>query len=208
MESKKPSKRGGARAGAGRKKSIFKRHDPRHRARRELASKHPIHVVLRTRPELPRLRCGSAYRATRRVLRRYLGRLDFRIVHVSIQHNHFHFLVEALNRRALSSRMQSLAINLANAINKDLGRAGKVFAHRYHDTQITTARQARSALAYVLNNWRHHREDLASPRAMAAYLDPYASGLSFPGWCGEDFTGTPRFVWCRRTTSPCPFLRR
>ena len=88
-------RRGGAREGAGRPKSVGKRHDPPHRARRELASKHPVHVVLRTCSYVPRLRQGRVYRATRRVLVRYLGRDDFRIVHVSIQHNHFHFIVEA-----------------------------------------------------------------------------------------------------------------
>ena len=48
--------------------------------------------------------------------------------------------------------------------------------------QITTARYARHALAYVLNNWRRHREDFANGREIAAHLDPYSSGVSFDGW--------------------------
>jgi len=51
-----------------------------------------------------------------------------------------------------------------------------------HATQIRTARHARHALAYVLNNWRRHREDVKNPRAREAMLDPYASGLAFEGW--------------------------
>jgi len=137
--------------------------------------------VLRTQDCVPRLREGRVFQATHQVLGRYVGLDEFRIVHASIQGNHFHLLVEALDRQALSAGMQSLTINLARGINGALGSYGKVFAHRFHETTITTARQARNALAYVLNNWRKHREDLASPRAMAAKLDP--CGVVARGGC-------------------------
>ena len=113
------------------------------------------------------------------MLVRYLARTDFRIVHISIQRNHLHLLVEASDRRALARGMQSFAINAARAIQR---APGNVFAYRYHATQIKTPSQARNALAYVLNNWRRHREDVRSARTLAATLDPYASGLSFAGW--------------------------
>jgi REP element-mobilizing transposase RayT len=134
-----------------------------------------VHVVLRTTAWTQRLRCGAVYRALRRVLARYLGRTDFRVVHVSIQRNHLHLLVEAADRRALTRGMQSFAINAARAIQRG---PGKVFAYRYHATQIKTAQYARNALAYVLNNWRRHREDAQT----VAKLDPYASGIAFGGW--------------------------
>jgi REP element-mobilizing transposase RayT len=178
---------GGKREGAGRKKSPLRRHDPPHRARPELSHRHPVHVVLRTAEGVRRLRQGVMYRALRRVLRRYLGHHDFRVVHISIQHNHLHLLVEAADRQVLTRRLQSLAINAARAINGTSGRCGKVFAHRYHATQIRTARQARSTLAYVLNNWRRHREDRVLGRAFEAAVDPYSSGLSFTGWKGRRF---------------------
>jgi REP element-mobilizing transposase RayT len=185
---------GGKREGAGRKKSPFRRHDPPHRVRPELSRRHPVHVVLRTAEGVRRLRHGVLYRALRGVLARYLGQPDFRVVHVSIQHNHLHLLVEAADRRALTRRMQSFAINAARAINGTDGRCGKVFAYRYHATQIQTPRQARCALAYVLNNWRHHREDLHVGRAFEAKLDPYASGLSFSGWKDHRFRVPDRHV--------------
>jgi REP element-mobilizing transposase RayT len=103
------------------------------------------------------------YDLVRRALQGTLGRRDFRIVHVSIQHTHVHLLVEAENRKALTRGMQSFAIRLARLVHRaDKGRigCGKVFAYRYHATQIRTARHARHALAYVLNNWRRHRIDL------------------------------------------------
>lgn len=116
------------------------------------------------------------------MLGRYLGRSEFRIVHVSIQHNHLHLIVEARDARALTRGMQSFAISVARAINADSRRVGSVFAGRYHATQITSARQSRNALAYVLNNWRRHREDVVDARCLHAQLDPYSSAISFDGW--------------------------
>ena len=42
--------------------------------------------------------------------------------------------------------------------------AGKVFPDRYHAQIIRTPRQARHALAYVLNNWRKHGENKLADR--------------------------------------------
>ena len=130
-------------------------------------------------PYATELRTRERYHVIRRLLERYLGRADFRIVHLSIQRAHLHLLVEAADRTALTRGMQSFAINCARALQKALGATGKIFAHRYHATQITTARQARNALAYVLNNWRRHREDVVH---LNAPVDPYASGVTFTGW--------------------------
>ena len=54
-------------------------------------------------------------------------------------------------------------------INKTLERTGKVFQFRYHRVDITTPRQMRCALAYVLNNWRRHREDVMTSGAGIAH---------------------------------------
>ena len=48
----------------------------------------------------------------------------------------------------------------------------------YHATAVDSPTQARNALAYILNNWRHHRADTGA-RCKA---DPYSSG---PGFYGE-----------------------
>ena len=180
--------RGGVRRGAGRKKT-GRCHDSPHRTRPSLSPRHPVHVVLRVLPNVLRLRNREVYGALRRVLVRYLGRTEFRVVHLSIQGTHLHFLIEAANASALRQNMQSLAINAARAINRSLGREGKLFAHRYHATQIRTSHHARHALAYVLNNWRRHREDLYNQHTMKAQLDPYATGFAFTGW-----SGAPRFT--------------
>jgi putative transposase len=174
-------KHGGARPGAGRKKTV-KRGGP-HRARPVLAPGHSAHVVLRVRSDVPRLRQSCMYRAIRRVLARYVEGAEFRVAQISIQHNHLHLIVEATDARALTWGMRSFAINAARAINAaSRGRDGAVFVGRYHATQIRTARQARNALGYVMNNWRRHREDLVDRRCMSASLDPYSSAISFTGW--------------------------
>jgi putative transposase len=175
---------GGRRRGAGRKKVDPKA--PSHGARPSLSSKHPVHTTLRCMRGVPRLREASMYKAIRKVLLRYVGKRDFQIVHISIQKNHLHFIVEALNKRALTRNMQSLAINLARAINRAWGRGGgKVFAYRYGAKQIKTRRYARNAVAYVLNNWRRHREDFFDGAARKAKLDEYSSAVSFDGWTRE-----------------------
>jgi hypothetical protein len=56
-----------------------------------------------------------------------------------------------------------------------------VFPDRYHCEVITCPRQARNVLAYVLNNWRKHREDRRVV-ARAWRIDPFSSGACFGGW--------------------------
>jgi REP-associated tyrosine transposase len=180
---------GGKRTGAGRPRSGTRR-DPLHRTRPSVNRHKPHHIVLRVRRAVGRLRREPIFHAIRIAMRRSLARSDFRIVHISIQHNHIHLLVEAETRLALTLGMQSLAIAIAKAINRSLARSGKVFEFRYHATEITAPKQARNALAYVLNNWRRHREDLATSRTRAAHVDPYSSALSFGGWAGNP-TFTP-----------------
>src|SRR3954471_9576672 len=74
---------GGARKGAGRKKTGRCR-DAAHRARPEVKKRHVQHVVLRTRKDVPRLREGATYQAIARALRHTLGEHAFRVVHTSI----------------------------------------------------------------------------------------------------------------------------
>lgn len=176
---------GGPREGAGRKKSA-KRSDPLHRARPAVRNYEPQHTVLRTLPDVGRLRKGKIYRAIRTALSRQAGKLGFRVCHMSIQKNHLHFLVEAGGKVALRLGMQGLAISAAKAINKALKRKGKVFQYRYHATAITSPRQARHALSYVLNNWRRHNEDESTRAARFAAIDPYSTARSFTGWKEAD----------------------
>jgi REP element-mobilizing transposase RayT len=142
----------------------------------------PLHVVLRVRKDVGRLRRLEVYKGARFALKTIAARIAFRVVHMSIQHNHLHLLVEAGTSETLQRGMRGLTISLAKRINKSLGRTGKVFEFRYHATTLTSPRQTRNALAYVLNNWRRHREDERGLHERTMPLDPYASGIAFRGW--------------------------
>src|SRR5262249_26085553 len=128
------------------------------------------------------MRRREFYHLMRGVLACFLARVDFRIVHISIQATHLHMLVEAADARALSRGMQSFAIRTVQAIHRHDGGCGKIFRYRYHATQTRTKRYARHALAYVLNNWRRHREDFGYTVRPGSALDPYSSAISFTGW--------------------------
>jgi REP element-mobilizing transposase RayT len=198
------SDRGGARPGAGRPKK-GKRASERHKRRPVVKPSEPVHVTLRTVEGLPRLRTRKAYKAVREATISVLGRENCRIVHLSIQRNHVHLLVEADDRMALARGMQAFQISAAKHINAALGRRrGQVFADRYHPERITNRKQARHALAYVLNNWRRHREDRA-PFAQGWLIDPFSSAWAFEGW--KELEGSP-FLWkLRETYQPMPVWR-
>jgi REP element-mobilizing transposase RayT len=176
---------GGRRLGAGRLRHEDNLRDPKHAKRPTLSPDHPVHVIVRPGWWIDRLRNGRAYDAIRTVLFAMLGDADFRVCHISIQHKHIHLIVEAKDEAALSAGMQRFTSSVARAFNNIAGLRGRVFPHRYTAKQIRTARYARSAIAYVLNNWRRHNEHLKpSEQSFGARLDRYASGITFDGWAG------------------------
>jgi REP-associated tyrosine transposase len=172
------SGRGGWRPGAGRPRRQGRR-NVEHTRRPFVERRTPLHITLRCRSEVGRLRRRDGYRAVRDALGACLARIArFRVVHLSIQHNHIHMVVEASSREALARGMQAFSISCARQLNRRLGRRGPVFADRYHARALGTPREVRHALSYVLNNWRHHRGQGAQPRV----FDPYSSAPAFDGW--------------------------
>ena len=192
---------GGKRPGAGRPR-IRHRHDPSHAKRPEHKARHPSHITLRVVEAVGRLRRREMFRAIRGALQQMasepLPNASLRVVHLSIQGNHIHLVIEAGDKAVIAAGMQRLEILAAKAINKKLGRTGKVFAFRYHRVDITTPRQARNCLAYVLNNWRRHREDVSTPGAENALIDPYSTAWAFDGW--RDLDKVP--TWERLPSQP------
>jgi REP element-mobilizing transposase RayT len=149
---------GGRRRGAGRKPGP---NGPgvAHRTRPFLARRFPVHVTYRLVRGLPSARRPAIFRAMRRAFAAGRDRFGGRLCHFSVQGNHLHFVVEAADREALRRAMQGLAIRLARAINRVLGRTGKVFADRYHMRILRTPAEVRHALRYVVENrWKHRPE--------------------------------------------------
>ncbi len=181
----KPKRRGNHKGGRPPKGP---RSSERHETRPRLRSDQPVHVVLRCVPAVGRLRRRVIYQAIRWATIAMAKRHgECRIIHVSIQGNHLHLVVEARHRIALARGMQAFQISAAQRINRAFLRAGgerrtgQVFADRYHATILSSPRQVRHALAYVLNNWRRHGEDR---HGIARHwtMDPYSSGVYFDGW--------------------------
>jgi REP element-mobilizing transposase RayT len=179
--------RGGKRRGAGRPPKGARAGSP-HKARPYLNARYPVHVVLRTVGAVGNLRRRCVYQAIREATITTARREDFRIIQLSIQRTHIHLLVEADHRRALSSGMQGFQISAAKQLNAAINkgkpgprRRGPVFPDRYHAEIITSPRQARHALSYILNNWRKHHEDQVAPMSTWT-MDWFSSALTFPGW--------------------------
>ena len=180
---------GGKRRGAGRPQVKERKSEP-HRTRTPIKWNKPVHVSLRVVKDVGRLRRMDRYAAVRGSLVLMLARTDFRVIHVSIQSNHIHLLVEAASATALARSMQAFQISAARKLNAQLGRTGTVFPDRYHSTVITSRRGARNALAYVLNNWRRHREDLMMD-VEHWLVDKFSSAIQFDGWAEHDRWSVP-----------------
>jgi REP element-mobilizing transposase RayT len=176
--------RGGAREGAGRKRSRENKLDPTHETRPVLNFRHPVHITMRVCDHIE-LRQRCMYKAIRSVLVWFLDDPDLRVIHISIQNTHIHMIVESPDEKALSRGMQCFATNTARAINTACGWRGKVFKFRYAAQQIRTRSYARNAISYVLNNWRKHGADFANGHESHAILDEYSSAISFVGWVGR-----------------------
>ena len=200
---------GGKRKGAGRPVPKGKRPSEPHKKRPAFKRSEPVLVTVRVVDDLADLRKRDAYKAIRRGMLVVYGEEAFHVVGVSIQGSHVHFLIEADDRMALARGMQRLQGSAAKHLNaafskrRNRRRRGRVFSDRYHERIIDNRRQARHALAYVLNNWRRHGEHRVKELRGFA-IDPFSSALGFDGW-RESFqidwptTYEPLPVWKPRT---------
>ena len=185
---------GGPRKGAGRKPRG--RPSVPHAKRPKLDPRHPVQVTIRAARGLPSLRSVRVFAALRRTIAR--ASVDgFRVIHFSIQQDHGHFIVEGDEARRARGGAHGLAIRLALAVNRAVGRKGQVVPHRYHARPLTTPRQMRISMVYVLLNFRKH---LRAP----ACIDPRSSGPHFGGW--RHAPATPDAP--PATVAPCTWMAR
>ena len=168
--------RGGKRKGAGR--------PPKgdtagvsHLRRPTLSRRHPLHITLRINAGLPSLRDGRLFERVRFALAAGKERFGFRLVHFSIQSTHLHLIAEASDSRALALGVQGLSVRVARAVNRALGRRGRLFADRYHSRALKTPRAVHFALRYVLLNARKHRAAIP-----AGFIDSRSSAAWFGGF--------------------------
>lgn len=177
---------GGARRGAGRRRTPGRRPGVAHVSRPEHRRAHPALVTLRARPELRCLRADRVFPHLKEALSK-VSTESFRMIHFSIQADHVHLIVEAEGREALSRGMNGLAVRLARGINRVLGRAGKVWDDRYHARALANPRAVRNAIVYVLMNWKKHLTPGRRSDALGSTsLDPCSSADSFDGWATRE----------------------
>ena len=192
--------RGGARLGAGRKRfPAHARHTP-HRARPAHRAAHPVHVTLRARSRS--LRTQVVSKTVLRALRDSNSE-RFRIAHYSVQENHVHLIVEADDKRSLSSGVRGLMVRVARRVNQLLFRRGRLWADRWHGHALTRPREVRNALVYVLQNHKKHGEAASrSGRDGVNDLDVFSSAEWFCGFAeplprGFRSVGTPCVAFAR-----------
>lgn len=94
---------------------------------------------------------------------------------------------------ALSSGIRSIAIRIARYVNDLLRRRGPLWADRFHSRALTSPREVRNAIVYVLANFRKHVRHALRPG-----IDPYSSGATFDGWR----------EWQPQLGTPPPFAER
>jgi REP element-mobilizing transposase RayT len=137
-----------------------------------------MHVTARAVRGLPSFRQQRVWNLVRAQMNR-LNDVRFQIVHLSVQTNHLHLIVEADDREAVIRKMQGFMISFAKRLNLLLGnRRGKVWADRYYRRDITRAREMHSVLQYVFGNAKRHG---LIPRD-ALVIDPWSTAWTFDGW--------------------------
>jgi putative transposase len=217
-----PATWGGRRVGAGRKASGLRKVP--HRKRAEHRDYLPVHVTLRLVDGLPSMRRPELLAEIGRVFRVLAqdeARCErFRVVCFSVQPDHLHMIVEAVDGDSLSNGMRGLSIRLARAVNRCLGRKGQFVADRFHARALATPREVRNACLYVLQNYKKHPDrfvrlidgvDVASSARWFAHWDrpPPVTGpspVSAPrSWLLT--TGWLKLVPLSRAESPAPRRR-
>src|SRR5262245_18767794 len=172
--------RGGARKGAGRKRSPSSGIE--HKKRAPIVPKHPQQITIRCAREVAFLRRPVVRKAVHALLQKQHERWPgFRVTAFSVQSNHLHLIVEADSVAIFASAIRGLCIRIARQLNRVLRRRGRFFAEWHHRECLECPRHARNSLAYVLLNHRRHahkRGDVVMPYP----VDPYSSARWFDGF--------------------------
>lgn len=167
---------GGARRGTGPKRRSARSnvaHRPREAVSRELVA----HVTLRLVPGLPSLRNKEPFEIVLAALTATAFGLFVRIVEFSVQKTHIHLIIEAADSASIPTGIKALTSRIAKRLNLHMGRHGRVFADRFHLRAITSPREARNALVYVLGNARKHARE-AGVTVPSGWIDPRSSNVN------------------------------
>lgn len=177
--------RGGRRPGAGRKRRPENAGLLPHVARPALKRHTPVLVTMRAVRAAPPMRTQSVAVAVLRELARSSTK-GFRLLHYSIQGDHLHLLAEADDGHAFSRGMQRLASRVALAVNAIGRRRGRLWRERYHRRDLTSPRQFRNSLVYVVFNARKHARDEEERAHRMTVLDGFSSAIWTDDWASPE----------------------
>lgn len=152
---------GGYRKGSGRTRLHSK--GVAHRTREKVKHYQPLHINFKFRTFIKK-------KDSLRILKRALinaRKQGLRIVHFSMQSNHIHLIVEALNNEVLSSGMRALTVTFAKGL-----KMGKVQVERYHLHVLKTKQEVKHAVHYVAFNQHRHE------KGTYTVIDEFTSALS------------------------------
>jgi REP element-mobilizing transposase RayT len=136
-----------------------------HRSRPSISGKTPLHITVKLLEFFQYLRNKSIAKAFKKAII-CARKQGLRIIHYSLQDGHAHIIVEADNNEILSSGMQAFGISFAKNVRKhffenikdknDATPPSQVYKERYYIHILTTPREVKNAIAYVLrNSYRH-----------------------------------------------------
>lgn len=143
---------GGARAGAGRKRTST---EQPHRARETFAKRTLVHVTMKVAKGVKSLRGQRIYREIQAAIAAAATRPDAIIRDYAVLDDNFHFIIDAANDSALSAATRGLAIRIARTVNPALNRVGqRLFDDRYGATILSTPAAVRQAQQMIRNSAR------------------------------------------------------
>lgn len=150
--------RGGIRPGAGRKRLRSK--GVAHRIREKVTFRTALHVNFKVTTAIRNKHCLKILKRAIKNSRIH----GLSIIHFSLQSNHVHLVIEAVNNEILTRGMRSLTITFAKGINK-----GRIQIERYHLHVLKSLRATKNAIHYVLFNQQKHSG------MKRAYVDSFSS---------------------------------
>lgn len=139
----------------------------RHIRRERFSKPTALHLTIKVRDNKADIKNKRILKALHHAIKR--ARLQrLKVIHYTLEYNHAHIVVEAINNKILHKGMQALGISLAKAINKIKQLKGTVYKHRYHFKKLSSRRELKNALHYIFKNGIKHKRSMS-------FLDSYNS---------------------------------
>lgn len=119
------------------------------RANRYFLEGHAVHITHRCHDRKRLFRSRQDRTAYREKLREHFSRSESKILGYAITRNHVHLLVMPTSKLDLSSLMQKVQGEFAQAYNAKHDRTGAFWTDRYHSTMIETDTHLWKCLRYI-----------------------------------------------------------